>query len=168
MLSRPAAAAGEQWAGGEGGGGGSSASTGTDAKNDKDRKARERKKREEAHLMLPNHYLHATSREAELARVMGSYWRERASASMNPRGVSTLSSATDPPSPSTTASHCRTPAQLAFLEPELARFLTCGAWKYGLRRDFVSRDFLVPKPGGKWRVIMALRHLNSCCVRKRI
>eukprot|EP00873_Tetraselmis_striata_P019110 jgi/Tetstr1/439374/TSEL_027809.t1 len=57
---------------------------------------------------------------------------------------------------------------LAFLEPELARFIARGAWEYGSRGDFVSGAFLVPKHGGKWRLIFDLRHLNSYCVRKRI
>eukprot|EP00873_Tetraselmis_striata_P001148 jgi/Tetstr1/421412/TSEL_012361.t1 len=81
------------------------------------------------------------------------------------------SSATDSaPSPSTTASPWWTlpPARLAFFKPELALFLACGAWEYGSRWDFVSRAFLVPKPGGKWRIIIDLRHQYSDCIRKRI
>eukprot|EP00873_Tetraselmis_striata_P007845 jgi/Tetstr1/428109/TSEL_018164.t1 len=38
----------------------------------------------------------------------------------------------------------------------------------GLRVDTGSRAFLVPTLGGKWRFIIDLRHLNSCCVRERI
>lgn len=46
----------------------------------------------------------------------------------------------------------------------------CGAWAYASRQGFVSRAaFLVPKPGGKWRIIIDLSHLNNySCVRKRI
>ena len=27
---------------------------------------------------------------------------------------------------------------------------------------WVARAFLVPKPGGKWRLVIDYRHLNSC------
>eukprot|EP00873_Tetraselmis_striata_P014115 jgi/Tetstr1/434379/TSEL_023480.t1 len=83
--------------------------------------------------MLPNLYLHATSREAELARPFH-------------HGVSMMDA---------------TPAQLAFLEPELARFLAWGAREYDSMRNFGSWTFPVPKPGGKWRFIIDMRHLNS-------
>eukprot|EP00873_Tetraselmis_striata_P024520 jgi/Tetstr1/444784/TSEL_032632.t1 len=62
-----------------------------------------------------------------------------------------------------------TPAQLAFLEGELARFVESGAWEFGTCRNWVSRLFLVPKPGvNQWRCIIDLRVLNSYCVRKRL
>eukprot|EP00873_Tetraselmis_striata_P022713 jgi/Tetstr1/442977/TSEL_031037.t1 len=59
-------------------------------------------------------------------------------------------------------------AQLTFLEGELARFVESGAWEFGTCRKWVSRLFLVPKPGvNQWRWIIDLRVLNSYCVRKR-
>eukprot|EP00873_Tetraselmis_striata_P014675 jgi/Tetstr1/434939/TSEL_023935.t1 len=62
-----------------------------------------------------------------------------------------------------------TPAQLTFLEGELARFVESGAWELGTCRKWVSRLFLVPKPGvNQWRCIIDLRMLNSYCVRKRL
>eukprot|EP00873_Tetraselmis_striata_P001731 jgi/Tetstr1/421995/TSEL_001239.t1 len=62
-----------------------------------------------------------------------------------------------------------TPAQLTFLEGELARFVEFGAWELGTCRKWVSRLFLVPKPGvNQWRCIIDLRVLNSYCVRKRL
>eukprot|EP00873_Tetraselmis_striata_P018672 jgi/Tetstr1/438936/TSEL_002953.t1 len=62
-----------------------------------------------------------------------------------------------------------TPAQLTFLEGELARFVESGAWEFGTCRKWVSRLFLVPKPGvNHWRCIINLRVLNSYCVRKRL
>eukprot|EP00873_Tetraselmis_striata_P009064 jgi/Tetstr1/429328/TSEL_019246.t1 len=60
-------------------------------------------------------------------------------------------------------------AQLAFLEGELARFVAPGAWRYGTNNKWVSRLFLVPKPGvNQWPCIIDLRMLTSYCVRKRI
>eukprot|EP00873_Tetraselmis_striata_P038086 jgi/Tetstr1/458350/TSEL_044789.t1 len=62
-----------------------------------------------------------------------------------------------------------TPAQLTFLVGELARFVESGAWEFGTCRKWVSRLFLVPKPGvNQWRCIIDLRVLNSYCVRKRL
>eukprot|EP00873_Tetraselmis_striata_P009546 jgi/Tetstr1/429810/TSEL_019677.t1 len=62
-----------------------------------------------------------------------------------------------------------TPAQLTFLEGELARFVESGAWEFGTCRKWVSRLFLVPKPGvNQGRCIIDLRVLNSYCVRKRL
>eukprot|EP00873_Tetraselmis_striata_P021815 jgi/Tetstr1/442079/TSEL_003162.t1 len=62
-----------------------------------------------------------------------------------------------------------TPAQLTFLEGELARFVESGAWEFGTCRKWVSRLFLAPKPGvNQWRCIIDLRVLNSYCVRKRL
>eukprot|EP00873_Tetraselmis_striata_P017286 jgi/Tetstr1/437550/TSEL_026222.t1 len=62
-----------------------------------------------------------------------------------------------------------TPAQLAFLEGELARFAESGAWEFGTCRKWVSKLFLVPKPGvNQWRCIIDLRVLNSYGVRKRL
>eukprot|EP00873_Tetraselmis_striata_P001327 jgi/Tetstr1/421591/TSEL_012535.t1 len=62
-----------------------------------------------------------------------------------------------------------TPAQLTFLEGELARFVESGAWELGTCRKWVSRLFLVPKPGvNQWRCTIDLRVLNSYCVRKRL
>eukprot|EP00873_Tetraselmis_striata_P013309 jgi/Tetstr1/433573/TSEL_022840.t1 len=54
-----------------------------------------------------------------------------------------------------------TPAQLEFMDGELARFLAVGAWERGYCAKWVSRLFLVPKPGtNKWRLIIDLRPLN--------
>eukprot|EP00873_Tetraselmis_striata_P001185 jgi/Tetstr1/421449/TSEL_012398.t1 len=65
--------------------------------------------------------------------------------------------------------HGATPAQLTFLEGELARFVESGAWEFGTCRKWVSRLFLVPKPGvNQWRCIIDLRVLNSYRVRKRL
>eukprot|EP00873_Tetraselmis_striata_P009405 jgi/Tetstr1/429669/TSEL_019566.t1 len=62
-----------------------------------------------------------------------------------------------------------TPAQLTFLEGELARFVESGAWEFGTCRKWVSRLFLVPKPGvNQCRGIIDLRVLSSYCVRKRL
>eukprot|EP00873_Tetraselmis_striata_P010122 jgi/Tetstr1/430386/TSEL_020196.t1 len=62
-----------------------------------------------------------------------------------------------------------TPAQLTFLEGELARFAESGAWEFGTCRKWVSSLFLAPKPGvNQWRCIIDLRMLNSYCVRKRL
>eukprot|EP00873_Tetraselmis_striata_P008808 jgi/Tetstr1/429072/TSEL_019036.t1 len=118
-----------------GGGGGSCASTIIDNMTEKDHKAQERKKREEAD-------------------------RKKAAKLHTDRRTSGQGCAID--------RGADRRLTLAFLEPELARFLACGAWEYGSRRDFVSRAFLVPKLGGNWRFIIDLRHLNSYRVRKRI
>ena len=62
-----------------------------------------------------------------------------------------------------------TPEQLSFIEAELARFVAAGAWERGTCDKFVSRMFLVPKPGvNQWRCIIDLRVLNKWCVRKRL
>eukprot|EP00873_Tetraselmis_striata_P041649 jgi/Tetstr1/461913/TSEL_006991.t1 len=56
-------------------------------------------------------------------------------------------------------------AQLIFREGELARFVASGAWELGTCRKWVSRLFLVPKPGViPWRCIIDLRVLNSDCI----
>eukprot|EP00873_Tetraselmis_striata_P033071 jgi/Tetstr1/453335/TSEL_040326.t1 len=53
-----------------------------------------------------------------------------------------------------------TPAQLTFLEGELARFVESGAWEFGACRKWVSRLLLVPKPGvNQWRCIIDLHLL---------
>eukprot|EP00873_Tetraselmis_striata_P029215 jgi/Tetstr1/449479/TSEL_003901.t1 len=50
------------------------------------------------------------------------------------------------------------------MDGELARFLASGAWEEGLCSRWVSRLFLVPKPGvNKWRLIVDLRPLNRYC-----
>lgn len=57
-----------------------------------------------------------------------------------------------------------TPAQLSFMDSELERFMACGAWEEGHSDEWVSRLFLVPKPGvNKWRLIIDLRELNAYC-----
>ena len=58
-----------------------------------------------------------------------------------------------------------TPTQLEFMDGELSRFLSSGAWEPGHSHRWVSRLFLVPKPGhNKWRLIIDLRPLNEYCV----
>jgi hypothetical protein len=52
--------------------------------------------------------------------------------------------------------------QLDFMDSELPRFLRSGAWEPGERSIWVSRIFLVPKPGeSKWRLIIDLRPMNK-------
>eukprot|EP00873_Tetraselmis_striata_P014404 jgi/Tetstr1/434668/TSEL_023759.t1 len=61
-----------------------------------------------------------------------------------------------------------TPAQLTFLEGEVARFVESGTWEFGTCRKWVSKLFLVPKLGvNQWRGFIDLRVLNYC-VRKRL
>jgi hypothetical protein len=51
-----------------------------------------------------------------------------------------------------------TQQQLDFMDSELPRFLQSGAGKHGHRNRWVSKMFLVPKPGeNKWRLIIDLR-----------
>eukprot|EP00873_Tetraselmis_striata_P010206 jgi/Tetstr1/430470/TSEL_020278.t1 len=55
-----------------------------------------------------------------------------------------------------------TPAQLTFLEGELARFVESDPWEFGACRKWVSRPFLVPKPGvNQWRRIIDLHPTRS-------
>jgi len=57
-----------------------------------------------------------------------------------------------------------TQPQLDFLATELPRFEACGAWERASNPRYVSRMFLVPKPGiNKWRLIIDLRELNTYC-----
>jgi hypothetical protein len=54
-----------------------------------------------------------------------------------------------------------TPAQPEFLDLELPRFEACGVWGRSHNPRYVSRMFLVPKPGhNQWRMIIDLRELN--------
>ena len=56
----------------------------------------------------------------------------------------------------------RTSQQDEFWQVEKERLVNCGAWERGGSRDFVTKAFLVPKPGtNKWRLVVDLRHLNS-------
>ena len=56
----------------------------------------------------------------------------------------------------------RTVSQNEFWQQEKERLVTCGAWERGGRSDYVTKAFLVPKPGlNKWRLVVDLRHLNS-------
>ena len=56
------------------------------------------------------------------------------------------------------------PAQLSFLNTELSRLESEGAWEKSTNPRWVSRMFLVPKPGtNQWRLIVDLRHLNLFC-----
>eukprot|EP00873_Tetraselmis_striata_P046628 jgi/Tetstr1/466892/TSEL_011347.t1 len=57
-----------------------------------------------------------------------------------------------------------TPDQLRFMDDELARFLASGAWEEGHCSQWVSRLFLVPKPGvNTSRLIIDIRPLNRYC-----
>jgi mRNA-degrading endonuclease HigB of HigAB toxin-antitoxin module len=59
-----------------------------------------------------------------------------------------------------------TPAQQTFLDAEVLRCVhEVGSWEPATCRDFVSKAFLVPKPGvpGKWRLVVDLRPLNKFC-----
>ena len=57
-----------------------------------------------------------------------------------------------------------TKPQLDFLATELPRFEACGAWERASNTRYVSRMFLVPKPGvNKWRLVIGLRELNNYC-----
>ena len=55
-----------------------------------------------------------------------------------------------------------TPEQRAWLLPELQRALLTGAIEPATCSAFVTKAFLVPKPGqpGKWRLVIDLRHVN--------
>ena len=56
----------------------------------------------------------------------------------------------------------RTPGQQEFWVKEKQRLIDCGAWEVGVDRRYVTKAFLVPKPGtNKWRLVVDLRHLNS-------
>ena len=54
--------------------------------------------------------------------------------------------------------------QEEFLEKETTRALAVGAWEPATCDKYVSKCFLVPKPGNKWRLVMDFRWLNSHCV----
>ena len=52
--------------------------------------------------------------------------------------------------------------QREWLDNEITRLIAKGAWEPATCRDFVSRAFLVPKPGtNKWRMVVDLRYLNQ-------
>ena len=51
--------------------------------------------------------------------------------------------------------------QLPSLTKNLQQLLDVGAIEPGTCGKFVSRAFLVPKPGGKWRLVVDLRHVNT-------
>ena len=56
----------------------------------------------------------------------------------------------------------RTLSQNEFWQEEKERLVKCGAWERGGRPDYVTKAFLVPKPGtNKWRLVVDLRHLNQ-------
>jgi hypothetical protein len=54
--------------------------------------------------------------------------------------------------------------QSEFLAKETTRALAVGAWEPATCDKYVSKVFLVPKPGNKWRLVMDFRWLNSHCV----
>jgi hypothetical protein len=60
-------------------------------------------------------------------------------------------------------------AQTEFVDRKLARHVQAGGWEPLACKDYVSRLFLVPKPGNNhWRPICDLRTLSKHCVRKRL
>jgi hypothetical protein len=57
-----------------------------------------------------------------------------------------------------------TPPQQLWWQKERARLMEAGAWEPATSAKFVSKAFLVPKPGNNsWRLVLDLRHLNSFC-----
>jgi hypothetical protein len=55
-----------------------------------------------------------------------------------------------------------TQPQLDFISTKLPRFEAFGAWERAYNTRYISRMFLVPKPGvNKWRLIIDLRELNN-------
>jgi hypothetical protein len=55
-----------------------------------------------------------------------------------------------------------TQPQFDFLATELPRFEACGAWERAHNTRYVSRMFLVRKPGvNKWHLIIDLHDLNN-------
>eukprot|EP00873_Tetraselmis_striata_P016125 jgi/Tetstr1/436389/TSEL_025221.t1 len=55
-----------------------------------------------------------------------------------------------------------TPDKRSYMNGDLARFLSSGEWEEGHCSRWVSRLFLVPKPGvNKWRLIIDLRPLHQ-------
>ena len=54
--------------------------------------------------------------------------------------------------------------QTAWLDKEVARCLATGAWEPATSSRFVSRAFLVPKPGGGFRLVVDLRTINEHCI----
>jgi len=62
-----------------------------------------------------------------------------------------------------------TPPQQLWWEKERARLLEAGAWEPAQCRRFVSKAFLVPKPGvNSWRLVLDLRYINSFCAAYRM
>jgi hypothetical protein len=62
-----------------------------------------------------------------------------------------------------------TPAQVEFVDRELTSFVQAGAWEPSTCTNYVSRLFIVPKPGNnEWRLICDLIPLNKYCARKRL
>eukprot|EP00873_Tetraselmis_striata_P033475 jgi/Tetstr1/453739/TSEL_040692.t1 len=57
-----------------------------------------------------------------------------------------------------------TPERLCFMDDDIARFLASGPWEKGHCPRWVSRLFLVPKPGvNKWRLVIDMHPLNRYC-----
>jgi hypothetical protein len=57
-----------------------------------------------------------------------------------------------------------TQPQLDFLSTELPRFEACGAKERAYSTRYISRMFVVPKPGvNKWRLIIDFCELSSYC-----
>jgi hypothetical protein len=57
-----------------------------------------------------------------------------------------------------------TPPQQEWWVQERLRLLKAGAWEPATCDKYVSKAFLVPKPGANsWRLVLDLRHLNTFC-----
>jgi hypothetical protein len=117
-------------------------------------------------FLLPDIFLHATSRTSKMAGV-GAHRRERPSPRLDPRhGVRVKFKHGVRPKPFNHGISMldATPAQLEFLNSELPRFEACGAWKRSDNPRYVSRMLLVPKPEcNQFRLLIDLRELNRYC-----
>ena len=69
-----------------------------------------------------------------------------------------------PPKPFNHGEATFDPTESAFIDKEVARCLATGAWEPATSSKFVSRAFLVPKPGGGFRLVVDLRTVNAHCV----
>ena len=64
-----------------------------------------------------------------------------------------------------------TAAQQTFLDAEIRRCCdVVGSWERAMCRDWVSKAFLVPKPGytDRWRIVVDLRPLNKFCKKHKL
>jgi hypothetical protein len=110
-------------------------------------------------FLQPSLRPHATSRATELMRV-GENRRECANPTLDPGGCryTVQKQLPTPRFNQGVPLHDATRAQLEFVNRELARFVQAGAWGPSPCCDYVSRFFLVPKPGNnQWWLICDLR-----------